>query len=318
MNTERKIPLILDGDPGHDDAIAWVLAASDPRFEIKAITAVAGNQTLAKVSENCRKIAALLHLDIEVAKGREIPLIADLMTGGDYHGETGLDGAELPAPEHPYSSRSAVALMADVLRESEDPVIIVATGPQTNVAALLLAYPELKPKIRLVSIMGGGLRNGNWTSAAEFNILNDPEAAYILFHAGVPVLMCGLDVTEQAMIDPAEWQTLRGLHNRVADTVAAWLDFFSIKLKELGWEGVTLHDPCAVLALSHPEIFTMKDCYVDVLLDGEYTRGLTMCDWNGRTGHAPNCRAVLGLDREKFVSLLIEACRGFGGGEENA
>ncbi|MBR2668779.1 MAG: nucleoside hydrolase [Solobacterium sp.] len=317
MNNEKKIPLILDGDPGHDDAIAWVIAASDPRFEVKAITAVAGNQTLAKVSENARKIAALLNLDVEVAMGRDIPLLEDLMTGGDYHGTTGLDGPVLPDPVYSFSELSAVEMMAKVLQESEEPVIIIATGPQTNVAALLLTHPELKEKIRLISIMGGGLRNGNWTSTAEFNILNDPESAYIEFHAGVPLLMCGLDVTEQAIIYPEEWEEIRKLGNPVAETVASWLDFFIIKLKELGWDGATLHDPCAVLALIHPEIFTMKDCYVEIVLDGEYTRGMTMADYRGTTGNPPNCRVVTGIDRKKFVEYLKEACSKFGKEEQS-
>ena len=315
MNNEKKIPLILDGDPGHDDAIAWVIAASDPRFEIKAITTVAGNQTLAKLTRNAAKIAALLDLDVPVAQGREVPLIADLMTGGDYHGESGLDGPVLPEPKRPYSELSAVELMAKVLQESEEPVIIVATGPQTNVAALLLTHPELKEKIRLISTMGGGLRNGNWTSTAEFNIINDPEAAYIEYHSGVPIRMCGLDVTEQAIIYPDEWERIRALHNPVAETVAGWLDFFQIKLKELGWEGVTLNDPCAVLSLVHPEIFTMHDSYVEIVLDGEYTRGMTMADDQGKLGKQPNCTAVTGIDREKFVECLIEACSRFGGKE---
>ena len=315
MDNQKKIPLILDGDPGHDDAIAWVIAASDPRFEIKAITTVAGNQTLAKLTRNAGKIAALLDLDIPVAEGREVPLIADLMTGGEYHGETGLDGPVLPEPKYPPSELSAVEMMAKVLRESEEPVIIAATGPQTNVATLLLTHPELKHRIRLISTMGGGLRNGNWTSAAEFNLLNDPEAAYIEYHSGVPVQMCGLDVTEQAIIYPEEWEKIRALHNPVAETVAGWLDFFQIKLKDLGWEGVTLHDPCAVLSLVHPEIFEMHDYYVEIVLDGEYTRGLTMADYKGTTGNKPNCTAVTGIDREKFVECLIEACSRFGGKE---
>ena len=180
---------------------------------------------------------------------------------------------------------------------------------------LLLTHPELKHKIRLISTMGGGLRNGNWTSAAEFNLLNDPEAAYIEYHSGVPVQMCGLDVTEQAIIYPEEWEKIRALHNPVAETVAGWLDFFQIKLKDLGWEGVTLHDPCAVLSLVHPEIFEMHDYYVEIVLDGEYTRGLTMADYKGTTGNKPNCTAVTGIDREKFVECLIEACSRFGGKE---
>ncbi len=311
MTAEKKIPLILDGDPGHDDAIAWVIAASDPRFDIKAITTVAGNQTLEKVTLNAQRIAALLKLDAEVAMGRETPLIADLITGGDYHGETGLDGPVLPEPSHPVSELSAVEMMAKVLQESEEPVIIVATGAQTNVAALLLAHPELKEKIRLISTMGGGLRNGNWTSTAEFNLLNDPESAYIEYHAGVPLQMCGLDVTEQAVIYPHEWKKIRELGNPVAEAVAGWLDFFWVKLEDLGWEGATLHDPCAVLSLIHPEIFTMRDLYVDIELNGEYTRGMTVADWKNVTKKPANCRAVTGIDREKFVELLAEACAKF-------
>ena len=129
--------------------------------------------------------------------------------------------------------------------------------------------------------------------------------------------MCGLDVTEQAVIYPGEWEEIRKLGNPVAETVASWLDFFIIKLKELGWDGATLHDPCAVLALVHPEIFTMKDCYVEIVLDGEYTRGMTMADYRGTTGNPPNCRVVTGIDREKFVEYLKEACSKFGKEEQS-
>ena len=313
MNEIKKIPVILDGDPGHDDAIAWVLAAADPRLDIKAITTVAGNQTMAKVTYNARRIAALLKIDAPVAKGRDIPLISELMVAPQYHGESGLDGPGLPEPAQDLCPLSAVELMAKVLRESEEKVIIIATGPQTNVATLLLAHPELKEKIALISTMGGGLRNGNWTSSAEFNILVDPEAAYIEYHAGVPLMMCGLDVTEKAMIFPEEWEKIRALGNPVANTVAEWLDFCFIHLKQLGWEGATLHDPCSVLAITHPEIFKIIDVYVEIELGGEYTRGATIADWKHRSGKEPNCKAVVDIDREKFVELLIEMISRFGG-----
>ncbi|MBQ1477032.1 MAG: nucleoside hydrolase [Erysipelotrichaceae bacterium] len=314
--TEKKIPVILDGDPGHDDAIAWVVAASDPRFDIRAITTVAGNQTLAKVTYNARRIATLLKLDCEVAAGREVPMCADLIIAPNYHGESGLDGPRLPEPKMPESELSAVELMAKVLRESEEKVVIIATGPQTNVGALLVSHPELKEKIALISTMGGGLRNGNWTTSAEFNILVDPESAYIEYHSGAPLQMCGLDVTEKAQIFPEEWEKIRAIGNPVARTVAEWLDFFFIHLKELGWEGATLHDPCAVLSLIYPEVFDIRDYYVDIDLCGRYTRGATVPDYTGVSGQKPNCKAVMGLDRERFVEILAECCRKFDGWEE--
>ena len=313
--TMKKRPVILDGDPGHDDAIAWVVAASVPEFDIKAITTVAGNQTLAKVTYNAQRIAALLHLDVPVAKGRPVPLMSDLIIAPNFHGQSGLDGPQLPEPARGVSPLSAIEMMAKVLRESEEKVTIIATGPQTNVGALLLTHPELKDKIEVISTMGGGIRNGNWTPAAEFNILVDPEASYIENVSGVPLQMCGLDVTEQAIVYPEDWEKIRALGNPVAKVVAEWFDFFFIHLSELGWKGATLHDPCAVLSLVHPEIFDIRDYYVITELGGQYTRGETIADVYGITGNQPNCRAVVGLDREKFVEYLIEACRTFDGWE---
>lgn len=311
----KKRPVILDGDPGHDDAIAWVLAAASDEFDIKAITTVAGNQTLEKVTYNARRIAALLHLDIEVAKGRNKPLCGDLIIAPNFHGETGLDGPVLPEPRNELSKLSAIEMMEKVLRESDEKVTIITTGAQTNIAALLLAHPELKEKIELISTMGGGLRNGNWTSGAEFNILVDPEAAYNVYHSGVPLQMCGLDVTERALVYPEEWQRIRELNNPVAEVVAGWFDFFFIHVSSLGWKGATTHDPCAVLSILHPEIFTIKDYYVDIELSGKYCRGATIADYHNRLGNKPNCRCVVDVDREKFVEYLVEACAKFDGWE---
>ena len=317
MSEIKKKPIILDGDPGHDDAIAWVLASTIPEFEIKAITTVAGNQTLEKVTYNARRIVSLLKLDIEVAKGRNRPLCGDLIIAPNFHGETGLDGPKLPEPDHELSKLSAIEMMEKVIRESEEKVTVVTTGAQTNIAALLLSHPELKDKIEMISTMGGGLRNGNWTSGAEFNILVDPEAAYTVYHSGVPLQMCGLDVTERALVYPEDWERIRSLNNPVAKIVAEWFDFFFIHVKSLGWAGATTHDPCAVMSLVHPEIFDIRDYYVDIELKGKYTRGATVCDFRHQTGHEPNCRCVVDLDREKFVDYLYEACAKFEGWEVN-
>ncbi len=315
MDKIRKRPVILDGDPGHDDAIAWVLAAAADELDIKAITTVAGNQTLEKVTYNARRIAALMHLDIEVAKGRNRPLCSELIIAPNFHGETGLDGPVLPEPDHKLSDLSAPEMMAKVLRESEEKVTIISTGAQTNVAAMLLAYPELKDKIEMISTMGGGLRNGNWTAGAEFNILVDPEAAYNVYHSGVKLQMCGLDVTEKALVYPEDWEKIRSLNNPIAKVVAEWFDFFFIHVSSLGWSGATTHDPCAVLSILHPEIFDIRDYYVDIELNGEYTRGATIADYTGRHSNEPNCACVVDLDREKFVDYLYEACSRYEGWE---
>jgi len=298
MDKIRKRPVILDGDPGHDDAIAWVLAAAADELDIKAITTVAGNQTLEKVTYNARRIAALLHLDIEVAKGRNRPLCSELIIAPNFHGETGLDGPVLPEPDHKLSDLSAPEMMAKVLRESEEKVTIISTGAQTNVAAMLLAYPELKEKIEMISTMGGGLRNGNWTAGAEFNILVDPEAAYNVYHSGVKLQICGLDVTEKALVYPEDWERIRSLNNPIAKVVAEWFDFFFIHVSSLGWSGATTHDPCAVLSILHPEIFDIRNYYVDIELNGEYTRGATIADYTGRHSNEPNCACVVDLDHK--------------------
>lgn len=311
MALDNKRAVILDGDPGHDDAIAWVIAVASKQFDIRAITTVAGNQTLQKVTYNARRIASLLKLDLEVAMGRNKPLCSDLIIAPNFHGETGLDGPTLPEPDHELSKLSAIEMMAKVLRESEEKVTIISTGAQSNVAGLLLAYPELKEKIEMISTMGGGLQMGNWTVGAEFNILVDPEAAYRVYHSGIPLQMCGLDVTNKALVTPEDWEKIRALNNPVAKIVAEWLDFFWIRCKELGYKGCTVHDPCAVMSLLHPEIFEIKNYYVDIELNGEYCRGATIADFNNKYGNKPNCACVMNLDREKFVDYLIEYCASF-------
>ncbi|RGT58046.1 nucleoside hydrolase [Solobacterium moorei] len=313
MSEIKKIPVILDGDPGHDDAIAWVFAKANPAFDIKAVTSVAGNQTLAKTTYNAMRICTLLGIDVPIAKGRELPLLSPLITAGNFHGESGLDGPAIPEPCMQLSELSSVDLMAKVLRESEGPVTIIATGPQTNVAALLLTHPELKSKIGRISIMGGGLRNGNWTPAAEFNIFEDPEAAQIVFTSGIPLTMCGLDVTEKAIVYPEDEKRIREIGNQVSGIVADWLDFFFKHHAELGWNGSPLHDPCAVAVLMKPEIFTTQEMYVEIDVEGNYTRGATVADWHRSSGNLNNVTAVLGVDREKFVDLLVEVCKAYKG-----
>ncbi len=306
----KKIPIILDGDPGHDDAIAWMLAKASPMLEIKAVTSVCGNQTIEKTTYNARRVCTLLNIDAPIAQGRPKPLLEQVMNAPSIHGESGLDGPILPEPEMELCGLSAPELMAKVLRESREPVALIPTGPLTNVASLLLSHPELKEKIKVISLMGGGIELGNWTPAAEFNILLDPEAAKIVFESGVPIIMSGLDVTEKALIFPEDFERIRAVGNEVAHIMAEWLEFFYIFHRSIGYAGAPMHDPCAVASLLCPEIFLQKEMCVEIETKGKYCRGATV----GRLDKPVNAIVNMNVDRKAFADLLVEAARAYGEG----
>ena len=308
----KKIPVILDGDPGHDDAIAWTLAAASPELDILAVTTVAGNVSLDKTTLNSRKIWTLLNKDVAIARGAVKPLFTEHIDAPSVHGESGLDGPDLPDPAIELHELNALDLMAQILRDAEEPVTIVPTGPLTNVALLLLTYPELKEKIAHICFMGGGAAYGNWTPAAEFNILVDPEAAYVVFHSGLSLTMCGLDVTERALVKPADIERMREIDNPVARIVAEWLDFFYLFHKEKGYSGAPVHDAVAVIALTNPEILTMKPCFVDVELPGDYCRAATVADPYGVWGQEANINVVMDIDRDRFIDLVCESLESYG------
>ena len=311
MRENKKIPVILDGDPGHDDAIAWVLAKADKRFEILALTTCSGNQTIEKTTYNARRICTLLGIDAPVGMGMTHGLLSEPFDCPNVHGKSGLDGPDLPLPWRELSELSSVELMAKVLQEAQEPVTIIATGAQTNVAALLLSHPELKEKIARISIMGGGIKYGNWTPAAEFNILVDPEAAKTVFESGIELYMAGLDVTEKALVYPSDFERIRAVGNQVSGVVADWLTFFYNFHKSLGYPGAPLHDPCAVAVLTHPEIFKIVDMHVEIECEGEYSRGTTVGDMRGFPGPVPNAHVLMDIDREKFIDLLVEAVQAY-------
>jgi len=303
------LPIILDCDPGHDDAIALVLALASPELEVKAVTSSAGNQTPDKTLRNVLRMLTLLkRSDIPVAGGAVKPLMRDLIIADNVHGETGLDGPALPEPDFAPQNCTAVELMAKVLRESPEPVTLVATGPQTNVALLLNSHPELHAKIARIVIMGGAMGLGNWTPAAEFNIYVDPEAAEIVFQSGIPVVMAGLDVTHRAQIMADDIERFRAINNPVARTVAELLDFFMEyhKTEKWGFQGAPLHDPCTIAWLLKPEIFTTARRWVGVETQGKYTQGMTVVDYFMLTGNEPNTDIMLDIDRQAFVDLLAE------------
>ncbi|HAT1601008.1 pyrimidine-specific ribonucleoside hydrolase RihA [Raoultella ornithinolytica] len=309
------LPIILDCDPGHDDAIAMVLALASPELDVKAITASAGNQTPDKTLRNVLRMLTLLRRqDIPVAGGARKPLMRELIIAENVHGESGLDGPALPEPDFAPQNVTAVELMAKTLRESPQPVTIVATGPQTNVALLLNSHPELHDKIARIVLMGGAMVLGNWQPAAEFNIYVDPEAAEIVFQSGIPVVMAGLDVTHRAQIHGLDIERFRQVGNPVATIVAELLDFFMEYHKDAKWgfTGAPLHDPCTIAWLLKPELFTSVERWVGVETQGKYTQGMTVVDYYFLTGKQPNTTVLLDIDRERFVDLLVERLAFYG------
>ena len=309
------LPIILDCDPGHDDAIAIVLALASPELDVKAITSSAGNQTPEKTLRNVLRMLTLLQRqDIPVAGGARKPLMRELIIADNVHGESGLDGPALPEPDFAPQNFTAVELMAKTLRESPQPVTIVATGPQTNVALLLNSHSELHNKIARIVMMGSAMVLGNWQPAAEFNIYVDPEAAEIIFQSGIPVVMAGLDVTHRAQIHDMDIERFRRVGNPVATVVAELLDFFMEYHKDAKWgfTGAPLHDPCTIAWLLKPELFTCAERWVGVETQGKYTQGMTVVDYYFLTGNQPNTTVLLNVDREGFVDLLAERLAFYG------
>ncbi|MGN5109641.1 pyrimidine-specific ribonucleoside hydrolase RihA [Aeromonas hydrophila] len=308
------LPVILDCDPGHDDAIALILALASPELKVLAVTTSAGNQTPDKTLNNALRILTLLGRDdIPVVAGAPKPLARELIIADNVHGESGLDGPKLPDPAFAPVSMTALELMASCLRESPEPVTLVPTGPLTNIALLLAAHPELKSKIARIVLMGGAAGAGNWTPAAEFNIYVDPEAADMVFKSGIPITMCGLDVTHQAQVMDEDIERVRAITNPVAQCVAGLLDFFMIYHRDPKWgfAGAPLHDPCTIAWLLAPALFHGVECRVDIETGGTHTSGMTVVDRYGLTGKPANALVLLGLDRAGFIDLLVTRLRAF-------
>lgn len=311
---DKALPIIIDCDPGHDDAIALILALASPKLNVLAVTTSAGNQTPDKTLRNALRILTLLgRHDIPVAGGAPKPLLRELIIADNVHGESGLDGPALPEPGFAPQALTAVELMAKTLRASAEPVTLVPTGPLTNIALLLSAHPELKAKIARIVLMGGSAGPGNWTPAAEFNIYVDPEAAEMVFGAGVPITMCGLDVTHAAQVMDEDIERIRAITNSIARTVAELLDFFMIYHRDPKWGfvGAPLHDPCTIAWLLRPELFNGIECHVSVETQGQYTVGMTVVDRYRLSPHEPNATVLLGVERQGFIDLLVEQLQAY-------
>ncbi|GMO28441.1 MAG: pyrimidine-specific ribonucleoside hydrolase RihA [Termitinemataceae bacterium] len=307
----KKIPVIMDCDPGHDDALALVLAFSSSKLDVKAVTVTGGNQTLIKTLSNAKKVLHCLGKYPPLGCGADRPLIRELETAGEVHGASGLDGPDLKIPDD-YKTEPAAALMRRIILESPQAITLIPTGPLTNIAILFSAYPEVKQNIKQISLMGGGIYlGGNRTSTAEFNMYVDPEAAEIVFNSGIPIIMAPLDVTHKALVLAEDVAELRKSGGKVSVMAADLIDFFYKYHLEQGFAGAPLHDPCAVAALIAPEIFKTKDFHVKIETSGKHTAGMTVADLRFWTDAKPNVTALLDIDRKAFVNLLIDACKSY-------
>jgi pyrimidine-specific ribonucleoside hydrolase len=307
----RKIPIIMDCDPGHDDAIALILAFASERLDVRGVAATGGNQTVEKTLRNARKVLSYIGAKPPLARGADKPMLRDLTTAAAVHGESGLDGPSIPETDYREGPLPAAEFMREIILASPEPITLVPTGPLTDIGVLLSAYPEVKRNIGGISLMGGAIDGGNWSAAAEFNILVDPEAADIVFSSGLPIVMCGLDVTHKAYITQAEADELRAFGGKVPVFVAELLDFFFKFHADQGFPGSPLHDPCAVAYLIAPEIFQTREYYVRVETRGEFTTGATVADKRGVLGMPPNVKACVGIDRQAFKRLLFDACKSY-------
>jgi inosine-uridine nucleoside N-ribohydrolase len=305
-------PIIIDCDPGQDDAIAILLALASPEVEVRAITTVAGNQTLEKTTRNALKVLELAgRADIPVAAGADAPLRRPLQTAAHVHGESGLDGPELPEPE----SRPVAAHAADVLAQMIEPgVILVAIGPLTNVALLLERHPDVAGRTDGVVWMGGAIGEGNVTPAAEFNAYTDPEAAAAVFASGIPLTMIGLDVTHLALFTSAHAERVRPA-GPAGRCVAELSDFFqSFHERSYGFAGSPIHDALAVAHVIDPTLVTTTHVNVEIETGSRFCDGRTVVDRRCITGRPPNCQVGIDVDADRFLELLCSRIEALGGG----
>jgi len=305
----RKI--IIDTDPGQDDAVAILLALASPdEIEVLGITTVAGNVPLALTERNARTVCELAgRPDIPVFAGCDRPMSGELKTAEAVHGATGLDGATLPEPTMPLRGKHAVDFLIDTLRhEPAGSVTLCTLGAMTNVATAFQRAPDVVRHVAEIVVMGGAyFEVGNWSPAAEFNILVDPEAAQIVFGAGRPLTVIPLDVTHKALITPPRLQAIRDIGTRVGSVVADWLGFFErFDLKKYGWEGGPLHDPCVIAYLIRPGLFSGRHINVEIETQSDLTRGMTVADWWRITDRPANATFMGDIDAEGFFALLTE------------
>ncbi len=308
MSEPRKI--IIDTDPGQDDAAAIMLALGSPELQILGITTVAGNVPLSRTSTNARIILEFCaRTDVKVFAGADKPIARPLITAEHVHGKTGLDGPELHEPQMPLQAQHAVDFIIETLRnEPEGSVTLCTLGPLTNIATALQKAPDIAGRVRELVMMGGGFfEGGNITPSAEFNIYVDPEAAAVVFQSGIPIVMMPLDVTHKVLTLKSRVAKLRDIGNRPATALVEMLEFFErFDVEKYGSDGGPLHDPTVIAYLLKPELFAGRDCNVEVETASPLTVGMTVVDWWQVTGRKHNARVMKDVDADGFFALLTE------------
>ena len=307
--------IILDCDPGHDDAIAMLLAWGNPEIELVGVTTVMGNQTIEKVTRNALSVARIAGITgVPFARGASRPLVREVETAASIHGESGLDGPALPEPTIELDPRHAVDFIIETIL-SADPgtITLVPTGALTNIAMAVRKEPRIASLVKQVVLMGGGVHVGNWSAVAEFNIVIDPEAAHIVFNESWPLTMVGLDLTHQALATPAVVANIAAIATEPSRFVCELLEFFGHTYRdEMGFEHPPVHDPCAVAYVIDPTIMTTTIVPLDVELTGTLTLGMTVADFRSPAPADCSTRVASDLDAPRFWALVVDALRRIG------
>ena len=303
----KRIPVIIDCDPGVDDTAALLLAYQMPELDIRAVTTVAGNVGVDKTTNNAKKVRKIMGADFPIYRGADKPMFRPLVTAAEFHGADGFGGVELPTPDDVIPEEKAWDAIYRIAKECEGELVLIAVGPMTNVGIALAKYKELPKLLKKIVIMGGAAIGGNVTPAAEFNIYVDPEAADMMFCCGVPVHMCGLDVTLQAYATKEELEQIAALGTPQAKLFCDVLQNGLKKYLSWGKKGVALHDPAAVLYTAYPELFTAEEAGVRVETKGPLTLGKTVTDlYSDKQFDDHNAFVVTGVDREKFLQKVYD------------
>ncbi|WP_294953066.1 nucleoside hydrolase [uncultured Gilliamella sp.] len=313
INQPKKI--ILDCDPGHDDAIALLLAHGNPNIELLAVTTVVGNQTLDKVTRNALSVARIANItNVPFAAGAVRPLVRNIEIAPDIHGDSGLDGPLLPEPTIELDNRHAIDLIIDtIMSHPPKTVTLVPTGGLTNIAMAVRKEPKIAERVKEVVLMGGGYHVGNWSAVAEFNIKIDPEAAHIVFNEKWPLTMVGLDLTHQALATPEVIEKIAAIKTKPAKFVLEMLEFFGKMYKQAqGFTYPPVHDPCAVAYVINPELIKTKRVPVDIELTGTLTLGMTVADFRFPADERCHTQVATELDHTGFWDLIVDSLKRIG------
>ena len=306
----EKTKIILDCDPGHDDAVAIMLAAREPSLELLGVSVVVGNQTLENTQRNARNVLQWLGADIPVYAGCDRPMVRDKVIAADIHGNTGLDGPVFPQLLKSLEPEHAVQFLIRSLLESEGDITVVTTGPMTNLAMAMRLEPKITEKIRRIVLMGGSFTNGNVTPAAEFNIIADAEAASVCFRSGRPITMVGLDVTRKALCYPEIVERMGRIGNRASNLFVALMGHFCKTQKQIfGWEGGPLHDPVTIAYLIDPEVLVTKPMNVQIDIRSTQSYGRTNCDYYGYQKLPPTADVAVDIDVARFWDIVETGLR---------